>query len=120
MYGDGENPDQEFACQSTPRTDCVLPVSLATTKRFSEVHVYFHGGAADASFSGAIRIGFFTGQNPTEIKPSVKAKAGSVEGESVTGIVTERAGSHELSIDVTATTAAGPQQIRERVPITVR
>ena len=118
MHGDIDNPDAEFACQSTPRTECIVPVSQPTRKTFSEVHVYFHSGATDTKFSGSVRIGFL-GQNGTEIMPSLSAKAGAVEGDSVTGIVTERPGSHELSIEVTAVNAVGTQQIRERVPITV-
>ena len=27
MYGDSDNPDSEFACQSYPRTECVIPAS---------------------------------------------------------------------------------------------
>jgi len=121
MHGDGDNPDAEFACQSTPRTECVVPASHAATKTFSDVFVYFHSGQTDTTFSGTVRIGFLgESATGTEIKPALSAKAGSVERSSVVGIVTDRPGTHELDIDVTAKTVAGTQQIRERIPITVQ
>jgi hypothetical protein len=39
MYGDRDTPDQEFSCQSEPRTDCVLPVSRPDAQVFSDIHL---------------------------------------------------------------------------------
>ena len=43
MYGDVETPDREFACQSEPRTECIVPASRPDNKVFSDVHIYYHG-----------------------------------------------------------------------------
>src|SRR6185295_20388622 len=61
MSGDGDNPDQEFVCQSEPRSDCVIPVSRPDTQVFSDVHFYYHGAGAETKYTGAIDVGFFQG-----------------------------------------------------------
>jgi hypothetical protein len=121
MTGDRENPDQEFVCQSSPRSDCVLPVSRPDRRAYAHVHVYFHPAAVDVRYTGSIQIGFF--ESAAEIKPDVVVNArGSVGNHSVTGIVTGTAGQHTMTIAVVATlTASGStQQIREQVAVLVK
>ena len=45
MHGDRNNPDVEFACQSTDPTDCVVPASRPDAVVFSDTHVYYHGAS---------------------------------------------------------------------------
>jgi hypothetical protein len=59
MFGDQDNPNREFACQSEPRTDCVMPPSRGDAPVVSLVYFYYHGVHAEAKYSGAIKIGFF-------------------------------------------------------------
>jgi hypothetical protein len=121
MAGDRENPDQQYVCQSSPRDECVIPVSRPDRAVHAHVHLYFHPAAVDARYTGAIQIGFFN--RPAEIKPDVAVEGrGSVGNHSVTGIVTDAPGQYAITIDVTATPAASgsTQQIREQVPVLVK
>ena len=61
MSGDRDNPDQEFVCQSEPRTECVMPVSRPDAQVFSDVHFYYHGAGAETKYTGSIDVGFFQG-----------------------------------------------------------
>ena len=45
MYGDRDDADREFACQSGPRPECVVPASKPDAPVFSDIHFYFHAGA---------------------------------------------------------------------------
>ncbi len=123
MYGDRDNPDAEFACQSNPLSGCVIPASQSAAQpTLSDVHLYFHPGLSETKYSGRVNIGFF-GNAPgnQEIKPVITVSPGAVGNNSVVGIVTDTPGAQTLDIDITVTTAAGDQkQIRERVPVLVR
>src|SRR5688572_11918544 len=95
MAGDRENPDQEFVCQSTPRSECVMPASRPDRIAYSHVHLYFHPAAVNLRYTGSIQIGFF--ETATEIKPDVSVSAsGAVGNHSVTGMVTDTAGQHAM------------------------
>jgi hypothetical protein len=122
MHGDRDNPDAEFACQSTPRNDCVIPASREGDQRFSEVHLYFHPTPTETKYSGVVLVGFFRGSKTAqEIRPVVTVRPGNVGNDSVVGIVTERPGSETLSIDITAVNTSGAkEQIREQIPVIVR
>jgi hypothetical protein len=121
MAGDRENPDQEFVCQSSPRADCVLPVSRADRRAYSHVHLYFHPAAVNVTYTGSIQIGFF--ESATEVKPVVAVNAGGPVGNhSVTGIVTDAAGPRGMTIDVvaTATASGSTEQIRDQIAVVVK
>ena len=121
MAGDRENPDQDFVCQSSPRDECVLPVSRPDQRAFAHVHLYFHPAAADVRYTGSVQIGFF--ESAADVNPDVLVNAGGPVGNhSVTGIVTPNAGAHAMTIDVVAapTAAGSDQQIRERVTVLVK
>ena len=121
MAGDRENPDQEFVCQSSPRTDCVLPVSRPDRRAYSHIHLYFHPAAVDVTYTGSVQIGFF--ESATEVKPDVAVNAsGPVGNYSVTGIVTDAASRRAMTIAVVATAKASgsTEQIREQVPVVVK
>src|SRR4051794_38209327 len=61
MYGDRDNPDGEFACQSDSRTQCALPASKPDAQVFSDIHFYFHGAGAETRYEGTINIGYLQG-----------------------------------------------------------
>jgi hypothetical protein len=123
MHGDGDNPDREFACQSTPRSECVLPASTQAEQIVSHVYLYYHGVGAETTYTGSARIGFFRGAaaasgNRTNI--TVK-KNESITNQSTTGIVTDATGTYALSIAFDATTSTGTKQaIHEEVSVAVR
>jgi hypothetical protein len=124
MSGDGDNPDQEFVCQSEPRNDCVVPVSRPDNQVFSDVHVYYHGGESEKKYVGSINIGFFRGSpesHTTQSDVTVK-KDESISNQSVTGIVTETPGAYAIVFDLVATAAdtGKSQPIRQQVPIVVK
>jgi hypothetical protein len=121
MTGDRENPDQEYVCQSSPRDECVMPVSRPDRRVYAHVHLYFHPHTADVRYTGSVHIGFF--ESPAEVKPDVAVKArGPVGNHSVTGIVTSMPGQHPMTIAIAATPAAAgsAQQIREQVAVLVK
>lgn len=59
MHGDRDNPDAEFACQSTGPTDCVVPASRPDALVFSDVHLYHHGAGSQTTFVGSYELGYF-------------------------------------------------------------
>ncbi|MQA29817.1 MAG: hypothetical protein GEU82_08265 [Luteitalea sp.] len=121
MTGDRENPDQDFVCQSSPREECVLPVSRPDRRVYAHVHLYFHPAAVDLRYTGLVHIGFF--ENAADVKADVSVKAGGAPGNhSVTGIVTAIAGQHAMTIDVLAapTASESTQEVREQVQVVVK
>ena len=124
MHGDRDNPDREFACQSEPRGDCVIPASRSDAQVFSDVHVYYHGAGAETKYAGTLQIGFFRGggesiKNQTNI---TVRKTESITNQSVTGIVTDAPGDYAIAFELVATvTDTGRNQpIRELVPVAVK
>jgi hypothetical protein len=120
MAGDRDNPDREFVCQSNPRTACVMFASRPDSQTFSAVHFYFHSAATDTKYTGTIQIEFFEGSTPHEVTSDVTVKGrGSPANTSVSGIVSSKPGIHPMTIAMVAESGT-TQQIRERVPVTVK
>jgi hypothetical protein len=123
MSGDSDNADGDFVCQSDPRTDCIVPVSRADARVFSDVHVYYHGAGAETRYAGTMQIGFFQGSATaakTQVDIAVKQN-GSITNQSVVGIVTSTPGSHTIDFDLMATVdAAKSQPIRDQLKVIVR
>ena len=123
MHGDRDNPDAEFACQSTGPRECVLPASRTDARTFSDVHLYFHGAGRETTYLGTYRPEFFNdGDNSSHefpIRTIVKGEE-QIANHSLTGIVTARPGTYVLRLAVDAKTAAGSTPIREDVPVRVQ
>ena len=121
MSGDAENPDRDFACQSNPRSECVLPVDRPEARVMGHVHVYYHAASTETKYSGSIRIGFF--DQAHEINPSITVNPGASPGnESTTDFVASRPGTYTMTMAVIATsTRTGEMQnIRDQVTVVVR
>lgn len=124
MSGDRDNPDQDFVCQSEPRSECVMPASRPDQQVFSDVHFYYHGGGEETKYTGSIRIGFF--RSPPDAQRiqtniTVRSKE-SIANQSVVGIVTDVAGQYEVTFDLVAQRGASgtPEPIRQRLAIVVK
>lgn len=124
MNGDRDNPDREFVCQSTPRSDCVVPVSRPDDQVFSDVHVYYHGAGSETKYTGSFNVGFFRGQpdSHTVSTDITVRKNESMTNQSVTGIVTSTPGEYAVTFAVGATiTETGKtHQIRESLRVIVK
>jgi len=124
MHGDGDNPDREFACQSEPRNECIVPINQPDSRAFSDVHLYYHGGGPKTTFSGTLKIGFFEGAaTSTQFEVKVIAqKEGSPGRQSMIGMVASKPGTYEVSIDVVATIGdtGKSQPIRDTITVIVR
>lgn len=124
MSGDRDNPDQEFVCQSTPRSDCVVPASRPDAQVFSDAHFYYHEAGADTKYAGTIDIGFFQGSREShEVKTDIIVKKNElITNQSVAGIVTSTPGTYAIVFDFVATvTDTGKSvPIREQVSIVVK
>jgi hypothetical protein len=121
MSGDNDNPDRDFACQSNPRTECVVPVDRANARVLAHVHMYYHPAPVETKYTGAIRIGFF--EQPYEIKPNITVKPRDLPGnQSVANFVTNRPGTYTMAVDVLAEPTQGGQArtFREEVTVVVR
>lgn len=122
MSGDQENPDRDFACQSNPRSECVVPVDRPDARVLGHVHIYYHAAESETKYTGSIRIGFF--DDPHEITASgIPVKPGdSPRNQSVSDFVRNKPGTYTMSIDVVATsTQTGQKQnIRDQVSVIVR
>ena len=107
MYGDRDNADEEFACQSEPKTDCVLPASRPETQVFSDIHIYYHGAGAQTKYEGTKNIGYLQGSPESHTSPTniTVQKAESITNQSVTGIVTSTPGTYTVTWSLTATVA---------------
>jgi hypothetical protein len=124
MYGDRDNPDNEFACQSDPRTECVVPASRPDARTFSDVHFYFHGAGDETKYEGTTSIGFLQGAteaHTSQTNITVK-KNESITNQSTTGIVTSAPGTYTVALDLTATmTGTGNRQpVRESFQVRVQ
>ena len=121
MSGDQDNPDRDFVCQSSPRSECVVPVDRPGARVLSHLHVYYHPASTETKYTGSIRIGFF--DQPHEINPSITVKPGESPGnQSVSDFVSTKPGTYPVSIAVVATpTQAGQaQNIRDQVNVIVK
>ena len=124
MYGDRDDADREFACQSDPRTDCVLPASKPDAQVFGDIHFYFHGAGAETRYEGAINIGYLQGapDSHTSRTTITVQKDESITNSSTTGIVTSTPGTYAVTISQTATVkdAGKTQAIQESIPVVVK
>lgn len=121
MSGDAENPDRDFACQSEPRSECVIPVDRPEARVLGHVHIYYHAASAATKYTGSIRIGFF--DQPHEINANIAVKPGDRPGnQSVSDFASAKPGMYTMSIEVVATsTQTGQtQNIRDEVSVIVR
>src|SRR5262245_10278550 len=123
MFGDRDNPDREFACQSGPQSDCTLPASRPNDEVFSDLHFYSHGAGAETRYEGTRNIGYLqvTGPYTSRIDITVK-KDESIANQSVTGIVTSKPGAYDVTLSVTATLGGNAKTVpvQVRIPITVK
>lgn len=123
MYGDRDNADSEFACQSDPRTDCVLPASRPDAQSFSDIHFYFHGAGAETRYEGTIDIGYLQGSEPHTSRTDIAVqKSESIKNQSVIGIVTSTPGKYAVTLSLTGTVrdTGKPVPIRTTIPVTVQ
>ena len=124
MYGDRDNADREFACQSEPRTDCVLPASRPDAQVFSDIHFYFHGAGAETRYEGTINIGYLQGaaDSHTSRTSITVQKDESITNSSTTGIVTSTPGTYTVAIAHAATVkdTGKTQAIHESIPVVVK
>jgi hypothetical protein len=124
MHGDRDNPDREFACQSDARAGCVVPASSADGQVFSHVYFYYHGAGGETKYAGSVQIGFFQGAAEShDMKTNITVKKNeSITNQSVTGIVTNNAGTYALTLALEATTgtSATSQPVRDTVNVIVK
>ena len=124
MYGDRDTADREFACQSDPRTECVLPASKPDAQVFSDIHFYFHGAGAETRYEGTIDKGYLQGAPDSHVsKTSITVqKNESITNSSTTGIVTSTPGTYAVTIALTATVkeTGRTQSIRESITVVVK
>ena len=124
MYGDRDNADREFACQSGTPTECVLPASKPDAQVFSDIHFYYHGAGAETRYEGTINIGYLQGapDSHTSRTNITVQKNGSITNSSTTGIVTSTPGTYAVTISLTATIkdTGKTQAINESIPVVVK
>jgi hypothetical protein len=123
MHGDRDNPDAQFACQSTGPQQCVVPASRPESRTFSDVHLYLHGAGRETTYVGNYRIEFFDdGDRVVQDSPIRTTVHGEEEiaNHSITGIVTTKPGTYTLRLALNATTGAGSTPIREEIHVLVQ
>lgn len=124
MTGDRNDPDQQFICQSDPRTECIVPVSRPGAQVLANVHFYYHGAGKGTTYAGSLRVGFFPGPAASQIfqANATATKAEAIVNQSVTGVVTETPGTYALSLSLTATaTDTGDRRsVAAEIPVVVR
>lgn len=124
MSGTRDDPDQDFACQSDPRSECVVPASRPNAPTFSDVHVYYHGTSAETKYTGSFQVGFYDGPpEPHRVQTNTTVKKNeSIINQSVTDIVTSTAGTYTVTFDLMATvTATGKTEpIRDQIRVVVK
>ena len=120
MSGDRNNPDADYVCQSDPKDECVVSASRTDQPVFSNLHIYYHGAGGETRYTGSIRVGYFN--NPSTLEPKILVRKGKgITNQSVTGIVTSKPGSYDVTFDLMASNAEGAgQSIRQTLPVTVR
>jgi hypothetical protein len=124
MHGDIDNPDREFACQSEPRTECVVPASRPDDQVLSEIYVYYHGAGAETKYAGSIQIGFFgrTAAGHTLKTDIAVKKTERIANQSVSDIVSATPGNYSVDFDLVATMTDTKKvlPIREKISVVVR
>ena len=122
--GDRDNPDKTPACQSDPRSSCVIPVSTGDRQVFAMVHLYFHPATVETNYSGSAQVGFFDG-SPTvhEMRLTATIKPGDSPGtNSVYDIVTSKAGTYRVRVAAVATPVPNgrPVNVRDDIVVVVK
>lgn len=124
MSGDRENPDRDFVCQSDPRNDCVIEASRPDAQVFSDLHFYYHAAGGETRYDGTVTIGFFEGSAAARAaRTSVVVKEDErIANQSVTGIVTSRAGTYDVTFALTAaiTDTGARQPLQQSVRVVVK
>jgi hypothetical protein len=124
MSGDLDNPDREFVCQSTPASECVMPVSSPDNRVFSDLHFYFHGAGGETKYAGSIQVGFFQGSaDANRVAVNITAtKDGAITNLSALDAVTSTPGTYAVTFDLVATSVAArkSQPIRDQVSVVVK
>ena len=123
MHGDRDNPDSEFACQSTGPRECVLPASRPGARVFSEVHFYFHGAGAETTYLGTFSADFLNDGDAAHAESAIKASVRGTEdlaNHSIIGVVTQTAGRYKLRLALDAQTQTATTPIAEEVAVEVR
>ena len=124
MYGDRDNADREFACQSDTPAECVLPASKPDAQVFADIHFYYHGAGGETRYEGTINIGYLQGapDSHTSRTTITVQKNGSITNSSTTGIVTSTPGSYAVTISQTATVkgTGKTQAVQESIPVIVK
>jgi hypothetical protein len=105
MYGDRDNSDREFSCQSEPRSECVLPASKADEQVYSDLHFYFHGVGGETKYEGTKNLSYLQGTPDSHVSAvNVTAtKNESITNASVSRIVTSTPGTYTVTVSATAT-----------------
>jgi len=123
MFGDRDNADTEFACESEPRTDCVLPASRTDAQSFSDIHVYYHGVGAETRYEGTLSIGYLQAaqSHVSHTNVTVMKKEG-ITNQSVIGIVTSKPGTYPVTWTMTATDVSTGQTfpVNQTIQVTVK
>src|SRR5258708_3614498 len=58
MFGDRDNADREFACQSEPKSECIVRASTPADQVYSDIHFYYHGTGADTKYEGTKSLSY--------------------------------------------------------------
>jgi hypothetical protein len=121
MHGDRDNPDREFACQSDPRTDCVLPASRPDAQVFADLHIYFHRAGGETRYEGTTNIGYLQGASGSHTSRTniTVPKNESISNQSVIGIVRSAAGIYDVRFSMTATLTDSGRTVPVRQTIEV-
>jgi hypothetical protein len=123
MYGDRDNADSEFSCQSGESTECVLPASRPSAQVFSDIHIYYHGAGAETRYQGTIDLGYLQGAGSHTSRANISVRKNeSIANHSVTGIVTSTPGTYAVTWSLTATVVDSGQTlpITQTIQVTVK
>ena len=123
MSGDRDNPDREFVCQSTPASECVMPVSSPENRVYSDLFFYYHGAGGETKYTGSIQIGFLQGSpDAHKVAVNITAKKDGITNMSVLDAITSTPGTFDVTFDVVATSVENgrSQPIRDRVSVVVK
>ena len=121
MSGDRDNPDQDFVCQSNPRSECVVPADRPDARVLSHVHVYYHPASIATKYTGSLEVGFFDKPHKFDANFTVTPGETAVN-QSVTDFVSSKPGVYSLTVAVVATPvpSGAATQIRDQVAVTVK
>ena len=88
------------------------------------MYLYYHGAGGETKYAGSVQIGFFQGAAESrDMKTNITVKKNeSITNQSVTGIVTNNAGTYALTLALEATTGTNgtSQPVRDTVNVIVK